>query len=222
MERETIAAYLSGHRALRGAVPAAVKRLAAAAQARRVAAGETLQRAGDPARRVAFVVDGLIVASLDLNSGATSAVELFGAGDYWGCLAHLSGGASFADYRALVASTTIEIPAAALMRLADEDPRVARAVALNAAERLSRLIRLHAVVSERSPRKVGAILLWLRETAGPQVPITQAVIAALSGLAVETVSRSLSAFKRRGWISYTRGRIAILRPDMLQRFVESA
>jgi CRP/FNR family transcriptional regulator len=53
------------------------------------------------------------------------------------------------------------------------------------------------------------------------MPMTRADIADFLGLTLETVSRTLSAFRRRGWIREpTHGRVELLDPGTLSALAE--
>lgn len=220
MTPDKIVAHLSASPALRGLPRARLKRLAAGARVRRLRAGEMFQRQGERVRDVSFLVEGLVVASVDLPSGRTSAIEVFRAGDVAGCMCSLAEAPAPYDTRAVSAAVVILVPAERVFEALDGQPELCRGLLLNAAGRFGRLIRLRVLMSERSAVRVCGVLLWLGEQGGPRVPMTQATIAALAGLSLETVSRALAALKAKGWIDYTRGRIVILKPDLLRRRLE--
>ncbi|MDE2491139.1 MAG: Crp/Fnr family transcriptional regulator [Elusimicrobia bacterium] len=222
MDKRALEAFFAAHEAFRRTPPAALRRLAAVARPKPLAAGEHLFREGDPAGEAAVLTKGLAVSSIGRRSGRSAMVEVLRAGDVWGVLSSLTGGANLCDVRALEPSAAVLLPAAELFRLADSSPALSRALLRAAEVRFRRLADLHALSGERSPRKICGILLWLHGSAGESVPLTQAAIAELAGLALETVSRAMSAYKKRGWISYTRRRITIERPDLLRRFLEDA
>jgi CRP-like cAMP-binding protein len=221
MERRSAANHLETHEAFLGAPPRALKRLAARSRALRLKPGDLLARQGEPVREAAVLLEGLLASTVGLRSGSTSTVELIKAGEIWGCLTYLTGGVSPFDVRALEPSRVLLFPVADLLALVDVHPPAARAILRCAARRFRRLVALRALSGERSGRKICGVLLWLHDAAGPSVPLTQAMIATMAGQAQETVSRVLSHFKKSGWISYTRGRITIVRPDLLRGFLEA-
>lgn len=210
------------HPALGALPPAAFRRLVAASRSRRLAEGERLCSAGEPARQVFLLTSGFMAASVDLAGGMSSTVEVFQAGDAWGCLAHLERGRHFCDVHALAPSTLVAIASGEFFRVAEAHPRLYRSVAANAASRMARLIHLKVLCSEKAERALCGLLLWLRESTGDVVPMTYASLATFSGLTIETVSRNLAPLKRRGWIANSRGRIVILDASALRRALERA
>lgn len=198
-----------------------IRAVLAAAHVRRFRAGAYLWRTGDSPRSLCVVADGLLQSSVLLRSGASSTIELFGRGDICGCLTHLRAGDTLCDLRAVIDSVVVCFPADLVFEAEKANPKWHLALARNLAFRFERQIRLRSISFENSRRKIPSILIWLHETTGVDIPLTQAVLATIAGLSQGTVCRSLGSLKGRGLVSVSRGLINIPRPAELVKYLET-
>jgi len=152
MAPSTSIAAVLGKTALFGSLPLA-DRLAVAEQMRRTAfdLGQTIFARGDPAKEVYLVVEGSVRLSVFSSDGRTLSFKHANAGDVFGEIACLDGGARSADATAI---TTVEVMALAQGRfnnLIETNPRVARATIAFLCQRLrdtseqSEAIALHPI-----------------------------------------------------------------------------
>jgi len=81
---------------------------------------------------------------------------------------------------------------------------------------------------ERVERRIARTLLKLAATTGSsnedgiviELPLTRQDIAEMAGTTVETATRTLSKFRKKGLIQTERGRVIILKPHQLVRIAE--
>ena len=190
------------------------------AEMRTARAGELLARAGDAVDSVSLLCDGFVVATAASHHGKETALQVFGAGEMWGCVPILLGQDMETNVRAVTDVRLAMISAKIFFNALGESPRACRAFATHVARHFSRLARLRLLGVERSDRRICGILLWLRESSGLRVPVTQALLAMIAGTTEETVSRALSPLKRQGFVAYTRSAIDIVDPERLRRILE--
>ena len=118
------------------------------------------------------------------------------------------------------AATVARFPIRTFARALENCPETCRVVAAYIARGYARLAQLRTLSAERSPRKIAGILLWLHESVGARIPVTQAIVATFAGTTEETVSRVLAPLKRDGVVAYTRAAIEIRDLPRLHRRVE--
>ncbi len=212
---------ISSHAFFRALPQSAARRLARVAASSTARAGEILDRAGEKSAHVSLLHEGFAVATAMSAGGKATTLQAFGPGEMWGCVPHLLGRPLSVDVRAVVDVRLSKIPISALEDALGEHPAACRALAVNIARQFSRLAQLHLLGVERSDRRICGILLWIKESSGLHVPLTQALLATLLGTTEETVSRVLSPLKRRAVVSRSRGVVEILDPAGLKRILES-
>lgn len=147
----TIAGIL-GKTALFGSLSLA-DRQAVAGQMRRAAYkhGQTIFVRGDPGRDVYLVVEGCVRLSVISSDGRTLSFKHANAGEIFGEIAAVDGGARSADATALTRVEVMTLPQARLNSLIESNPRVARAAIHFLCERLretseqSEAIALHPI-----------------------------------------------------------------------------
>ncbi len=166
---------------------------------------------GDPARAVYAIVSGQVALSQCLPDGRRQIVELIGAGDVFGF--------SSADVHSVSAETLTETQIHRFKRCKVE---VVPALQFLMVERLQDQVcrlRDHALLLGRKDAvervttflisRIARDVLTSGYPEGPTqvlVLLTRPEIADYLGLTAETVSRALSALKRAGLISYSKGR----------------
>jgi CRP-like cAMP-binding protein len=186
---------------------------------RNFSAGETIHRAGDPAERLSIVVAGQVKIARPTPDGQDVLLALLGPHEHFGSLLEL-GDASYRDDA--VAHTdccVLSTDAESFHALLERFPPVANAaLALVAA----RLREAQATIEQLStypvPRRVAATLLALADRLGVRgesgetlidATLSRQDLADMTGATVETVSRVLSDFRRRGWIDSGRQWVSV-------------
>lgn len=206
--------------------------LAQGARPRRLDPGESLWFAGEHASWFALIESGVVQIRRMTPTGEGILVGLFRRGEAVGLAAALEGGAFPADAIALgEPADVLSIRVEALRRALGDSIAVSRAV--NGAL-LRHTVALRAkidIVSAGSvPRRLAALMRYLigrfgRATATGStivdVHLGREEVSQLVSARVETVIRILSRWQKAGWIASRPGRIEIMRPDMLERIVDS-
>ena len=207
-------------------------RLAQGARARRLDPGESLWFAGELASWFAVIESGVIQIRQMTPTGEGILVGLFRRGEAVGLAAALENGVFPADAIALgEPAEVLLIRAEALRNASDDSIAVGRAV--NHAL-LRHTVALRAKIDIVSagtvPRRLAALMRYLIGRFGHttatgsvivDVHLARDELSQIVSARVETVIRILSRWQKAGWIASRPGRIEIMRPDMLERIVES-
>ena len=187
---------------------------------------ETIYTEGDAATHAYTLRKGLIKLTKSLADGRTQIVRIIGHGELFGF-----DGLAGEDYsQTALALTDCEIcklPLKDLERIRTNNPSVDKAMmqgwiqGLRAAENM--LLDLGA---KKAPERLASFLLkWCKDNEPGQwidLPMSRSEIADLLGLTVETVSRFLSDWKRKGFIQDTRSTIQMTDPEGLKQAVCSS
>lgn len=166
----------------------------------------TVFREGDPAGRVFTLTDGVAKLTRLLPDGRQQVVGFRFAGDVIGYTTH----ATYPfDAELLVESRLCRLDRAQLERLLQRYPQLEHRMLHLCMEELNETQEHLVTVGRRSAEaRVATFLIILGEAARRRgrsdrlldMPMTRADIADFLGLTLETVSRTLTAFRKRGWI----------------------
>lgn len=192
-------------------------------------AGEPIYGAGEPATHLHMVAAGKVKLSRYGPDGKEVVLELLGPGDLFGGLAALGDERYLDSAQAHTACCVLRVDADEFQDLLRRYPSTALAV-LDFTGR--RLREAHDTIRSLSvdpvERRLAATLLRLArrhgEGAGAEVvlqtPLPQQDLAAMSGTTVETVSRVLGRFRRRGLVRSGRQWIVIADAEALRDLAE--
>ncbi len=186
---------------------------------------EVIYNEGDIAKHTYTLRKGLIKLTKSLADGRTQIVRIIGHGELFGF-----DGLAGEDYNqtalALTDCEICKLPMDGLERIRTQNPSVDKAMmegwiqGLRAAENM--LLDLGA---KKAPERLASFLLkWCKDSEQGQwidLPLTRGEVAELLGLTVETVSRFLSDWKRKGYIEDTRSTIRLVDSDGLTKMIES-
>lgn len=186
---------------------------------RNFAAGEAIHRAGDPPERLSIVVAGQVKITRPTPDGQDVLLALLGPNEHFGSLHDLGDATYPNDAVAHTDCCVLSTDAESFHGLLERFPTVANAtLALVAA----RLREAHATIEQLStysvPRRVAATLLALAERLGVadddgtvliDTALSRQDLADMTGATVETVSRVLSEFRRRGWVGSGRQWVSV-------------
>ncbi|NMF87528.1 Crp/Fnr family transcriptional regulator [Aromatoleum petrolei] len=209
-----------------------LRHLAQGTRPRRLEAGESLWYAGERASWFSVIESGVIQIRQMTPSGEGILMGLFRRGEAVGLAAALEDGIFPAD--AIALGEPVELLSIRADTLRDAlDNSIAVGRAINRAL-LRHTVALRAkidIVSAGSvPRRLAALMHYLIERFGRttatgsviiDVHLARDELSQLVSARVETVIRILSRWQKAGWIASRPGRIEIMRPDMLERIVES-
>ena len=228
-----MARRLGGMRSLRGLPEALLLELASRVASRTLEAGDVVFRAGETATSFTFVVSGLVKVVRSLPDGTSSIVGLFGPRDSVGDAAVL--GRSTYPASALVASdraTVLRVDATPVLDSMARDPSVAAAVNRALLDHTAALQAKIAVLTAGSAeQRVATLLLLLAERFGDEdesgstlipLALSRPELASLVGTTPETVIRTLTRFKKAGWVVTEAEGLAIHAPEKLREITRGA
>jgi CRP/FNR family transcriptional regulator, nitrogen oxide reductase regulator len=208
---------------------AALEEVRAAAQMKRVDAGATFFREGDPASSF-FVLDSGSVKLTQLTpEGHQVVLRLVGAGDAFGGVAAFGGGTYPITAEAVTDAAALEWLGSAMTRLMERHPRLALNALQFVAARLHELeVRYRQLATEKVERRVARALLRLVQQAGRPIeagvlidlPLSRDDIAQMTGTTLYTVSRIVSRFETDGLLDAGRQRVVIRNPTALARIAD--
>ncbi len=192
----------------------------------RLGPNEAVYNEGFPAKHTYTLRSGLIKLTKSLADGRTQIVRIIGHGELFGF-----DGLAGEDYNQTALTITdceiCKLPLQDLEKIRASTPSVDKRMMqgwiqeLRAAENM-----LLDLGTKKAPERLASFLLkWCKDKEPGQwidLPISRSEIAELLGLTVETVSRFLSDWKRKGYIQDTRHTIRLTDPEELKRAVCSS
>lgn len=150
------------------------------------------------------------------GEGEERVARIAGAGETFGLAAAMLGRPTPYEAVALEDSLVIMVPTAALLQMVENDPRFARAVILELAERtMTLLAEVESGALHRGAQRLAAYLDALAGEKGNgtctvHLPTTKTVIAARLGIKKETLSRLLRGLAQKRLILVEQREIEIL------------
>jgi CRP/FNR family cyclic AMP-dependent transcriptional regulator len=200
--------------------------LLAAARRRRFGKGEVIFHEGDPGETLHLVDKGQIGMRVHTPLGDVAMVRVLGPGEFFGELTVVSPGPRNATAVALTPAETLSVRREQFADLRSRFPEIER-VLVEALVHEVRRLATQVVEATYVPaeKRVWRQLDALRTTFGGAdepsntLPITQEVLAELAGCTRPTVNQVLRAGQDEGAIQLHRGRIDVVRPDLLSRHV---
>ncbi|MFD1322693.1 Crp/Fnr family transcriptional regulator [Micromonospora sonneratiae] len=190
----------------------------ARAVARGYGEGTAIYRAGTPARSLYILASGRVKITRPRPGGGDVVVDMVLPGEHFGALPSL-GQQTYEDTaEALTVSCALAISPEDLDQILRTYPQVALELIPMLAQRLAEARRVITRLSGDSvERRLAGTLLALADRAGHvqregtllQLPLTRADLAGMSGATTESVSRTLSRWRRLGIIDSGRRWVAI-------------
>jgi CRP-like cAMP-binding protein len=211
----------------RGADPAILAKVAAAARWRMVEPGQVVVDEDEPSTDIFFVAAGAVRVQLRAASGREVLLNEFGAGEFFGELSAIDGAPRAANVTAVARSRLCIIPAQAFLDFVFATPSACHALLRTLAARL-RLQTERTLEREALPVRLRLFSELLRlsrpRTGAPaervvSPPPPHHELAARIGARREVVSRELSGMTREGWLARDRRAIRLLRVAEMQRAV---
>lgn len=199
-----------------GGVPySELERLAPVPTVHRVPAGRDIIREGEPADAVIVITSGTTKRFKLMPDGRRQIIGFLFAGD-------ILGGSLDATYvnsaQAVSEVMLCRFPLPQLKELVEEFPTMYRQLLLNTFAELTIAQDQIVVLGRKTPcEKVAWFLLWLSaRVASPnltnriRLPMTRADIADYLGLREETVSRTFTRLKNRGYIAVSKSKEIVI------------
>lgn len=179
-------------------------------------AGETLYGVGDDATGVYGLVDGVI--ELSLKNGHIGTIRTAG---YWiGETAAFRGAPRIVSLEAIVPSYALYLPLVEFERLI-RNAEYCRYFALLLIDHIEEALSIIANLMASDPlaRVSGRLVtLGLAQSSGSRtLPVTQAELASMCGLARPTVNKVLKVLTKSGVLESHYGRLTIVDPAMLKK-----
>lgn len=182
-------------------------------------AGSSLFLEGDRAHEVFVLMDGAVKISVSSADGRDVVLDVFEPGVFVGELAVIDQGPRSATVTALCPVEVVIIAAGVFNEFLNRYPQVLRLLLVEVIARLR--TRVHHQLEFGTGDALGRVCARLVELGGrygePEAgmvvirsPVTQAELAAWTGLSREAVVKALRALRRLGWID-NRGRAIVLR-----------
>lgn len=113
-------------------------------------------------------------------------------------------------------TTAIRVPRENFARLLKDQSGFAERVLAIYHTRMRHLAEAISVASSPVERRLAYTLLRLKSSFGKTIPVTHQELARMAGTRWETSIRTIASFKRKHWLSTSRGKMTILRPDQLK------
>lgn len=199
--------------------PTQLAAVAADATTRQLARGEVLFDEGQSSDQFYVVVSGHIRVLVSSERGDALVLNVLGPGETLGEISLLDGRARSAGAEAVGDVTLLRVPSAVLQDLLRTSQPFCLALAEELAQRVRQLTGSAAdLVFLDLPRRL-AKLLVSQASDGPDQP--QSALAEQLGVTRPSLSRSLTAFQRRGWVAVSRGHVEVLDRAALTRLARS-
>ncbi|HEY6736080.1 MAG TPA: Crp/Fnr family transcriptional regulator [Candidatus Saccharimonadia bacterium] len=185
---------------------------------RRYSAGETIIQADTPAPLPIFYLDDGLVGEYDLTaSGNRVMCNMFKPGAFFPMSNALNRQPSKYFFEALAATRVRVAPATQVLAWLEQEPQVALDLLARVYRGTDGLIgRMIRLMSGTAASRVAFELMVMAERLGEPaengalfIKVTEAQLAAQTGLARETVSRELAVLKRDGAVKLARGGIEV-------------
>jgi CRP-like cAMP-binding protein len=208
--------------------PDELAHVAEVAVPRRYEPGEVVFREGDESDTCYVVKTGHARAIREHADGRTITLANFGPGDIFGELALFENEVRSATVETLDGVEAVAILGADMRRLMRDHPEIAVGVVVSLGRRLRAANQRIASQSFQTVQsRVATVLTQLvaearAEGAGERdvlVIATQADVAKLAGSSRESASRFLAVLERAGVIEQGRGKLTVLDPSALERYV---
>jgi len=183
-----------------------------AAQSRPIVlpAGQVLFRRGTPSTGFYMVRDGRMQLSVSNSEGVVKVLEIISPGGAFGHAVMFLREPYPVDATALVDTHLVFVPAAAVDRILDGDPAMARLMLASMARRLQSKVQDIAMLSLQSAtqRIIAYVLGAIRDDTrqgGPsttvELPALKQVLASRLGMTPETFSRAIRALSAEGLLT---------------------
>lgn len=207
-----------------GLAPARLKPLLASSRMCRVCKGDSLFKEGQPATHVWLLLSGwvfLVKHPPQAQRPPVTIVTLTPEDVLCGYSAAVGRGTYFMSAVAATQTTAVRIPKAVFAALLRREPRFAGRVLDIYHARMGHMAEVIALAQTPVAQRLAHTLLRLQKTFGRVIPVTHAELARMAGTRWETSIRTISAMKRRGWLTSGRGKIMVQSPERLRQLLRN-
>lgn len=184
---------------------------------------------GQAADRCHAVIEGRVRIAQSDPAGAQLLVRFVGPGEMFGTVALFTDRLYPAEATAVTNCVEISWTEPTLLGLIDRHPRIAVNILRVVGARLREVQeRLRELATQRVERRIAHVLLRLAAQAGQSegtgtvigFPLTRKDVAEMCGATLHTVSRTLTAWEKAGWVRTSRQRVTILKSNAIRRIAE--
>ena len=216
-DQRLIQGVLANSELLRGCAPAQAAALAAQCWTLEAKRAEPIVTKGGRLPGVFALAYGIVKIALKQGKSGERVVRLVQAGQTFGEASALLGHAAPFEASAVTPCKLVVIPSAAILDLAERDPRGARQVIFTLGRRVVELLgELEASSTQRGAQRLASYLGSLPESSdgnggcAVHLPAPKAVIASRLDMKKETLSRLLRDLSGKGLIAVHGGSITLL------------
>lgn len=217
--------YLQGLELFAGARPQSIAALAAASRVRKIAKGQVIFFQSDPGDALFIVRSGSVAILLVHFDGREMIINEVSPGDYFGELAVLTQNPRTTSAVALRPVELVVVPGQVFMSCLETDAGLVRRLLEAMAARLSASTERESLLAFLDAQARLAVILLKLDTRWQEsgyIVISQAELAARSGLTRQTVAKILGRWRRAGWLLTGRGRVMLLNRGMLHRISQES
>ncbi len=176
--------------------------------------GTVIVSEGDPGDALYVVRTGEVKVVLVAEDGREVILGVLGIGDHFGELSLIDGRPRSAHVIATATSSLLVLRRADFRRQVEQQPQVGWALLMELSRRLRQADgTIGSLVLLDVPGRVARVLLENATPGEPATlikPMTHQVMAQMIGASRETVSRAMSEFQEKHWISVARRQITIV------------
>ena len=186
------------------------------AELRRFRKGETLFEERTPAESVWVIQRGWVYLVKRTPSGMPATIFTVTPEEVLCGFSAVTGrGAYYASAVAATDTTAICLPRGEFAKLLRSEAGFAERVLALYHTRMRHMAQMISLTSSPVEQRLAYTLLRLRTTFGSTIPVTHHELAQMAGTRWETSIRTISSFKRKRWLSTSRGKMTILQPNRL-------
>lgn len=176
--------------------------------------GTVIVSEGDPGDALYLVRTGEVKVVLVAEDGREVILGVLGVGDHFGELSLIDGRPRSAHVIATSTASLLVLRRADFRRQVEQQPQVAWALLMELSRRLRQADgTIGSLVLLDVPGRVARVLVENATPGQPATlikPMTHQVMAQMIGASRETVSRAMSEFQDKGWISVARRQVTIV------------
>lgn len=204
--------------------------LSSLSRIRKVAKGDVLFREEESARHVFAVNSGRVRLYQTSPEGQVTGLRILSAGKFFAGIAIMPGAVYPATAEAMEDSEFLVWAATDMLRLVKDDAALSYAFLEVTFERLKDMqARFTELTVARVERRIALTVLRLADQLGTKtdagiligVGVTNEILAEMAGTTLYTVSRTLTEWKRREWISTKKNNLLLKNPHELVIFANS-
>ncbi|MBI4354517.1 MAG: Crp/Fnr family transcriptional regulator [Candidatus Omnitrophica bacterium] len=204
-----------------GLAASALRRIASVCELRRFHKGQTLFQEGRRAEVIWLIQWGWVYLVKRTQATPVTIYTVTPEDGLCGFSAVVGSGVYFASAVAATETTAICIPKVEFTRLLTTHPPFAHTVLAVYHTRMCHLAEAISLAAAPVERRLAYTLLRLKTSFGHTIPVTHRELSRMAGTRWETSIRRLSAMRRKGWLTASRGKVTLLIPEKLRALIRN-